>query len=390
MARAYAKNWFTMWTDEDFCDQPRVDKLLYQVLLGQPPTLLNNAGVQPLSFKRWRKSLRDGSDMPTETEVKEALVRMEIRGYVFTDDDTGELLIRSFIRNDQVDKQPTVLLSALRAAALLESPKLAGVLLTELTERMVLPEIGGTSGKAETLRRSLKQSFAAATTHLETLSRGSTQGSSLPFAEDLSEPSSQGLSRPAETRGSKQGSTQGSKQGTVGVEVEVVTSPPEVITLGESADSTAETGDTEPLESPNEPPSATNRPNDPEPPSRCPKHRGKPEHDGKCPPCGEFRKAHDRWEERDRRRRAQAVSDAAHAAAAVRQAAIDACELCDEDGYRGKLVCSHRAEESTAGARTAARELVHAALSAKQRTEPSDTQDDETWPADVPGSDNDE
>ncbi|GAS98938.1 uncharacterized protein RMCC_5903, partial [Mycolicibacterium canariasense] len=100
MPREYAKNLFSQWSDEDFCNQPVFDKLLFQVLNGQ--RAVNLAGIQPINLTRWRKAMRDGDRVPSEREVKAALIRMERRQYVYTDEDTGEVLIRTRIRNDDL------------------------------------------------------------------------------------------------------------------------------------------------------------------------------------------------------------------------------------------------------------------------------------------------
>lgn len=332
MAREYAKNWITTWTDEDFCTQPVFDKLLYQVLLGQPPTLLNYAGVQPLSMRRWRKAMRDGDRMPTEVDIMGALVRLERRRYVFTDDDTCEVLIRSFIRRDEVAKQPNVLLSALRAAALVESPKIAAVLLAELTQRIPLPEISGTSDKAEKLRQLLKQTMSGAISHLETLSKGLSE----PFGEPFSEPFSEGFTRPAETEPFGEPFSEPFSTGSVVVEVEVVKSPPVVGYFGGER-----ARDDEP------PPPQPPHPAD-APPRTCPKHpNGTTE---KCGPCADARHAHE-THQRDQRntQRAQAAAEAATRRKTAQAAAqaITTCPLCDDDGYRGGRVCDHHDHTTT-------------------------------------------
>lgn len=52
------------------------------------------------------------------------------------------------------------------------------------------------------------------------------------------------------------------------------------------------------------------------------------------------------------------------AGAHLTRAAIDACRICDADGYRGLAVCDH-IDHATAAARGSA--LVRAQLSAKER-----------------------
>ena len=285
MPREYAKVWFTMWTDEDFCDQPVFDKLLYNVLLSQPPTLLNYSGTQPLSLRRWRKAMRDGDKLPSERDIKAALRRMERRRYVFTDDDTHEVLIRSFIRRDEVAKQPNVLLSALRAAALIESPKLAYIQLAELTDRVVIPEISGTSDKANSLRKSLKQTLTAALTHLKALSEGLSEPLPEPFAEDFPE----GSPPPGKTEPLPEGFPEGFATGLVEVEVGVDNSPTVGGHLGE------------------------------EPSPFCANHPGGT--NDPCFACGQAKRTHPQ--------RVQAWKDKR---AKLRADAIKACGLCDEYG----------------------------------------------------------
>lgn len=362
MAREYAKNWVTMWTDEDFCTQPVFDKLLYQVLLGQPPTLLNYAGTQPLSFKRWRKAMREDDRLPSDLDIKAALVRMERRAYVFTDDDTCELLIRSFIRRDEVTKQPHVLLSALRGAALVESPKLAFVLLDELKNRVELPVITGTSDKAVKLRATLQATYAATIAKLETLSDGVSEPFAEPFAEDFPKGLPEPLGRPAEMEPFGIPHAKGLAMGSVGVEVEVESSPNVGGYVGEGRNDEPGIGQSQPENSVNEPPSL--KPGDPEPPMRCPKHAHVPADAfiaEPCPPCGKFREAHGRWVKREQRRQAEAVSEAAHHRAELKAVAISACRLCDADGYIGVKVCDHNPSKSVTHSR--GMELVRATLS---------------------------
>jgi hypothetical protein len=382
MPREYAKNWFSMWTDDDFCNQPRFDKLLYQVLLGQPPTMLNYAGVQTINFKRWRKAMRDGDQLPTELEMKAALVRMERRRNVYTDDETGEMLIRSFIRRDEVYKQPNVMLSALRAAAIVESPKLCAVLLDELKNRVSLPEIKGRKDEkaAQRLRGDLAQAYETALRHLETVSEGFPEDLPEPFSEDFPEGFSEGLPRPGKTEPSPEPFREGIGEGSVVVEVEVPTSPPVGGYVGERARET-ETADTPPVEPRNDPPAAppTDGDDDPEPPRRCKTHRALPA-DAEipnCPHCGHFRAAHTKWQIRERHRRNAADSEAAQAHAALITEAIHACGLCDEDGYRNGSVCDHDPNRADTNARgmAAVRQALRRTPEPTDHDEPEDQTD---------------
>lgn len=213
MAREYGKVWFSIFTDEHFTAQPAVDKLLYIALIAQPS--LNYAGVQPINMRRLRKAMRDGDSLPTERELELSLLRMERLGYVYTDEDTGEILVRSFMRRDEIDKQPNVLKSALRALSQIESHKLAHVMRGELA-RLTTPAV-----KSEKIRDEIARLWTAAMTHLEGLAEGITEPLPEPFTEGLAEP----LPRPGETEGLPEPLAEGLPEGSVVVEVEVVKSP---------------------------------------------------------------------------------------------------------------------------------------------------------------------
>jgi hypothetical protein len=414
--REYAKNLFSQWSDEDFCDQPIFDKLFFQVLNGQ--RAVNAAGIQPINFTRWRKAMRDGDRLPAVEDLQAALVRMERRGYVFTDEDAGEVLIRSRIRRDELDKQPTMFLAALRILAVIDSPKFAAVLATEL-DRMDVPDVKGDKDYAKRLRDSLNQTYVTARTHLKTLADGYPQPFPEPFEGVTPGPStrpspgpttggSTGPSpRPGET-GPSQGPTTGPSQGPSGSG----SGSGSLTSLGgyvggtRTREAAAETDTTQPAPERNEPPNESTQcencgaalwtgadgkphpsgqcpdcragrrpqPNDTangEPPQRCRKHRDNPNDvDDDCGPCANFRKAHDRWAERQARAQAEAHSDAAHTAAQLRAEAIHACDLCDPDGYRNGSVCDHDPNRADTNARGMA--AVRAALTT--RTNPEEGQ----------------
>lgn len=312
MAREFGKTRFSMFTDDDFCAQQRFDKLLYIVLLAQPS--LNYAGVQPINLKRWRRALRDGDQMPTEIEVKASLIRLERRDYVFTDDDTGEAYTRTLMRNDGIDKQPNVMLSALRSAAAVESPKIARVMLAEL-DRIVLPEVKGTTDGAERLRKNLKALNAAARSHLETLSEGLPEPLPEPFAEDFPKGLPEGFTepfpRPAETEPLSEGFPEGFGEGTVGVGVGVSNSPLVSGQVGEACARPAQTGQTA---------ASTDSTG---PPPNCPKHPNGTNRP--CRDCADARHANDAWRAEQQRieseRRAAFLDEIAD------------CPDCDELGW---------------------------------------------------------
>jgi hypothetical protein len=126
MARTHARILVTIWGDPDFRALSIEAQRMYLLLLSQGS--LNNAGVLPLTAKRWAAGCAD----TTTGHIEKALHELDVARFVAADDDTEEVLIRSFIRNDGIVKQPQMMKSALREALTVESPRLRSVLAAEL------------------------------------------------------------------------------------------------------------------------------------------------------------------------------------------------------------------------------------------------------------------
>ncbi|MYW96023.1 hypothetical protein G3I59_36820 [Amycolatopsis rubida] len=126
MARDHARINLSIWHDEEFINLSLAAKLLYLQLVSQPR--LSYAGVLDLAAKRWARPHPDLS----LTEIRAALSELDAARFVVIDQETEELLVRSFIRNDELFKQPNVLRGALRVAFDIESPILRAALATEL------------------------------------------------------------------------------------------------------------------------------------------------------------------------------------------------------------------------------------------------------------------
>lgn len=108
MARNYAQLRSSIWQNESFKNELDVDaQWLYFVLLSQPN--INTAGVLPLQERRWARFAHG----MTGPRVTAALERLNTYWYVVVDEDTEEVLVRTFIRHDGLWKQPNVLKSAL-------------------------------------------------------------------------------------------------------------------------------------------------------------------------------------------------------------------------------------------------------------------------------------
>lgn len=77
-----------------------------------------------------------------------------------------------------------------------------------------------------------------------------------------------------------------------------------------------------------------------EPPSKnCSKHPHGT--DRPCGQCGDARRAFEVWESDQREHEKRRKSDEARQRAEVARLEIDACGMCDHNGYRGHKVCNH-------------------------------------------------
>lgn len=135
MARDHARLYVHIWTDPDFIELSAVAKLIYLQLLSQPK--LAYSGVLDLAAKRWARSHPD-LDVAT---VRAALSELDAARFLVVDQETEEVLVRSFIRRDELWKQPNMLRGALRVAFEIVSPILRAALAREL--RRLPAEITG-------------------------------------------------------------------------------------------------------------------------------------------------------------------------------------------------------------------------------------------------------
>jgi len=126
MARAHARILCSILEDEDFQDLSPEAQRLYLILLAQPN--LSTAGVLPLTLKRWSRACK----ATTVDDISKALRELDERRYVLVDEDTEECLIRSFIRNDGIAKQPQMMSNSLRFAREVVSRRLRASLADEL------------------------------------------------------------------------------------------------------------------------------------------------------------------------------------------------------------------------------------------------------------------
>lgn len=138
----YAKIWKRVWKDPDFVQLPAATQTLYFLLISSEAR--SNAGVLPLTIRRWAKCSGDA----TPDSIRTALSQLASHNFTVVDWDTEEVLIRTFIRNDEGWKIHTVLKGILRSVEAVESPVLKQALKDELLR---LPDSNGSHDLANSL-----------------------------------------------------------------------------------------------------------------------------------------------------------------------------------------------------------------------------------------------
>lgn len=126
MTRSHGRVLASIWDDPDFQVLSVPAQRLYLLLVSQDS--LNNAGRILLTVRRWS----NGCVSTSPDDIRKSLAELDEHRFVVVDEDTEEVLIRSFIRNDGIVKQPQMMKNALREALAVKSPRLRSVLADEL------------------------------------------------------------------------------------------------------------------------------------------------------------------------------------------------------------------------------------------------------------------
>lgn len=138
MARDHARVSLSVWADDDWRDLSPAAQHLYFVLLTQPS--LSYAGVAD-----WRPARLRALASPWHREhFDQAAAELARNLYVVVDEDTEEVLIRSFVRHDGLMKQRNMAVSMVRAYEAIASKGIRGVFVHELARlRESEPELSG-------------------------------------------------------------------------------------------------------------------------------------------------------------------------------------------------------------------------------------------------------
>lgn len=122
----YGKLLSRIWSDSEFVELDAQAQQLYCLLISY--STRNLAGVLPLTLKRWANATKGA----TVESVTDAMQRLAERRFVVVDWNTEEVLVRTYIRNDEVWKQPNLLRSARKSALQVESGAIRWALHREL------------------------------------------------------------------------------------------------------------------------------------------------------------------------------------------------------------------------------------------------------------------
>jgi len=139
MARTHGRTATAIWSDPDFITLSEGAQRMYLFLCSQSD--LSHAGLVPLRGRRWAKK---AAEMSPGT-VQDRLDELSRTRYIVVDEDTEEVLIRTFVRNDGVYKQPKVMLRMREDARQIESPRLRAAFRAEL-DRLPLDELSDIPG----------------------------------------------------------------------------------------------------------------------------------------------------------------------------------------------------------------------------------------------------
>lgn len=115
----------SIWQDRDFVALKPATKLVYLALLSQPD--VSHLGLMSVAYRRWAAALGGSVEW-----VEGCVAELAAARFVVLDAEHDQLLIRSYMRNDGVFRQPQVLQAAASAVPLVASPVIASAILEEL------------------------------------------------------------------------------------------------------------------------------------------------------------------------------------------------------------------------------------------------------------------
>lgn len=132
MARDHARLFIRIWSDDEFTAMTESAQRAYMMLVSQAG--VNWAGVLDFRPRRWTQLAAD----TTTESLDKALRELAAARFIAIDEDHEEVLVRSYMRNDEVYKQPNLLKNALAAVRHVQSRTLRDMLAEELRKLVPL------------------------------------------------------------------------------------------------------------------------------------------------------------------------------------------------------------------------------------------------------------
>lgn len=137
MAREFAQIKLAIWADDDWRDLSPLARYLYLTILTSPT--LSHCGVAD-----WRPSRIASLNGMTASDIESFGAELIDSLYVVIDEESEEVLIRSFVRNDGLMKQPKMAVAMASAHASVASKGIRGVVVHELKRlRQDFPDLNG-------------------------------------------------------------------------------------------------------------------------------------------------------------------------------------------------------------------------------------------------------
>ena len=350
--RDFAQIKLSIWNDDSFLDLSSDAQLLYFVLISHPT--MNRAGVGT-----WHAGRLSGLCSSWSRPVVEAAARELIDGrFIVIDEDTDEFLVRTFVRHDGLMKQRNLATTMAREFAAVGSRSIKGVVVWELRRlHEEHPEFKGWESDEASALLKKRAIDPSSDPSVDPSIHPKVDPSVDPSIDPSVDPYVKGAIDP-KVHPSIDPSVKGEPKGSVDPSVDP--SPTTTTTTTTFSRRFQEGGTSEGVKGvrgrrgnqtvAND--GAESDASNPPPESldelaaayaartRCPKHRHIPDGEWVDEPCRECQKLREGTEAQDARK-AEAEKEA-------RRAAIDNCDLCDDNGmrYQGGEAwrCDHKTE----------------------------------------------
>ncbi len=349
MAREHARIWLDINSDDDFESLSPLAQWFYLRVLLPDPTL-SYCGVADWRPKRL---VRKAAGLTVEM-IEACAAECERKRYALFDLDTEEVLLRSYVRRDQLLRNPKTAAAVVKAYGSVASDPLRAAVVTELKRvHKEHPEYSSWTSK-DTAGALAELVTKPDLTVVEYVANYPDIGNAQPVT--ITNPDAVPIGNPEVVQNGNAEAVPITKTDTSGDYQSNSVRIPSTSTTHHTPAPLGGYVSTEGHQS------ATPDSNDP-PARYCPRHMPHGTDDA-CGGCRTQRKIFDRWladADLDAKRAEQerARADAAERAA-VKARAIANCEMCDPDGYRDGRVCNHNPGQANTNARGMA--AVRAAL----------------------------